>query len=292
MDYVGHVIRPPSEAYSLILQVTVSCSHNMCTFCGTYKDHKFYLKDMNTIKRDIDEASKHRYSYSKAFLADGDVLILPTEKIIEIISYIKDKIPSIKRFGVYGNTKSIIKKSPSELKELKDAGLGIVYQGLESGNKEVLRKIKKGAFPHRMIETGHKVIDAGMLLSCTVLLGIGGTELSKVHSVDTGKLLNEISPQYASALTVMLLPNTELYRDHQSGKFKLPSKLELLVELKTIIENMNVSRNCFFSANHASNYLPIQANLPGEKEAVLKLISKVLDSGDETMLKPEGMRAL
>ena len=292
MDYVGHVIRPPSEAYSMIIQVTVGCSHNMCTFCGTYKGQKFRIKDMKTIKRDIDEASGYRYGFTKAFLADGDVLILPNETLLEIIGYIRKKNPQIERIGVYGNTKSIIKKTHEELIELREAGLGIVYQGIETGNKEVLRRIKKGAFPHRMIECANKVREAGILLSQTVLLGIGGTDMSEQHAVDTGRLLGEMSPDYASALTVMILPNTELYLDFQSGAFRLPDKFGLLRELRLIIENMDVKRPCFFTSNHASNYLPIRAMLPDDKNEVLALLDKILKTRDERILKPEHMRAL
>ncbi len=146
MDYVGSIFRPPSEAYSLIIQATVGCSHNKCTFCGSFKGKNFYIKDMKTIKADIDEAASYRNSFDKAFLADGDVLIMPTKDLLEIMNYIKKKNPGIERIGVYGNTKAILKKTMSELKELKDAGLGIVYQGIESGNKEVLTKNKKGSF--------------------------------------------------------------------------------------------------------------------------------------------------
>ncbi len=292
MDYVGNVIRPPSEAYSMIIQVTVGCSHNMCTFCGTYKGEDFRVKEFETIKRDIDEASGYGYGFKKAFLADGDVMILPNEKIIEIISYIKKKNPKIERIGVYANTKSIIKKTVKELRELKEAGLGIVYQGIESGNVDILKKIKKGALPHRMIETALKIREAGILISQTVLLGIGGVDMSREHAVDTGKLLGKMSPDYASALTVMLLPNTQLYRDYKSGKFRLPDKFGLLGELKLIIENMDVKRPCFFTSNHASNYLPIRAELPADRKAVLGLLDKVLEKRDESILKPEYMRAL
>ncbi|MBN1531395.1 MAG: radical SAM protein [Spirochaetes bacterium] len=292
MDYVGHVIRPPSEAYSMIIQVTVGCSHNQCTFCGTYKGESFRLKDMATIKRDIDEASSYDYPFTKAFLADGDVLILPQETLLEIIGYIRKKNRRIERIGVYGNTKAILKKTPAELAELKGAGLGIVYQGIESGNREVLRRIHKGAFPHRMLEAAEKVMGAGILLSQTVLLGIGGTEMSEAHATDTGSLLGKMSPDYASALTVMLLPNTPLYRDHRSGVFKLPDKFGLLSELRTILRNMDVYRRCFFTSNHASNYLPIRATLPQEKKLVLEMLDHIIESGDERILKPEYMRAL
>jgi radical SAM superfamily enzyme YgiQ (UPF0313 family) len=292
MDYVGHVIRPPSEAYSMIIQVTVGCSHNQCTFCGTYKDVEFRLKDMETIRRDIDELSSYRHGFRRAFLADGDVLILPTETILEIMAYIRKKNPSIERIGVYGNTKAMQKKSLDDLRALRQAGLGIVYQGIESGNREVLRRIKKGAFPHRQLEAAEKVKSAGILLSQTVLLGVGGTDLSEEHAIDTGRHLGEMSPDYAGALTVMLLPNTELYDDYKAGTFRLPDKFGLLNELRLMIINMKVKGRCMFTSNHASNYLPIRAIFPEERHKVITLIEEVLRKKDERMLKPEYMRAL
>jgi len=290
MDYVGHIIRPPSEAYSMIIQVTVGCSHNMCTFCGTYKGRKFYIKDLKQIKRDIDEAS--RYRFKRVFLTDGDVLILPTQTLLEIIAYIKSKNPHIERIGVYGNTKAILKKSLSELKELQSAGLGIVYQGIESGNETVLRKIRKGALPHKQLEAAQKIKQAGILLSQTVLLGIGCLELSIPHAIDTGKHLGAMSPDYASALTVMLLPNTPLYQDYVQGKFSLPDKFGLLRELKLIVENMDVTNTCYFTSNHASNYLPIKATLPQQKNDVIQLLDEIIQRQDESLLKPEFLRAL
>ncbi|HNR88756.1 MAG TPA: radical SAM protein [Spirochaetota bacterium] len=290
MDYVGNVIRPPSEAYSMIIQVTVGCSHNQCNFCGTYKGYGFYVKDIDQVKRDIDEAA--RYKFTRAFLADGDVLILPTEKLLDIITYLRERNPRVERIGVYGNTKAILKKTVEDLKLLRDAGLGIIYHGIESGNKEVLKRIKKGAYPHKQLEAAEKVKAAGIQLSQTVLLGIGGTELSEAHAIDTGKHLGAMSPDFASALTVMLLPNTGLYRDFKAGSFRLPDKFGLLRELRLIIEHMDVTRECFFTSNHASNYLPIRATLPGDRAAVLRLLDQVLGSRDESVLKPEHMRAL
>jgi radical SAM superfamily enzyme YgiQ (UPF0313 family) len=294
MDYVGHVIRPPSEAYSMIIQVTVGCSHNMCTFCGTYKDldERFRIKDWDTVRRDIDEASGYRYGFKRAFLADGDVLILPTDDILKIMNYIKKKNPKIENINMYGNAKAIMRKTPEELKSLRDAGLGVIYQGIESGNVDVLRRIKKGAFPDRMKEAASRVIESGIKLSQTVLLGIGGKELSLDHARDTGRLLGEMSPDFASALTVMILPNTELYRDYKEGRFELPDKFGLLEELRIIVKNMQVKRKCYFTSNHASNYLPIKAHLPEEQRSVLNMLDKVLENKDESILKPEHMRAL
>ncbi len=292
MDYVGNIIRPPSEAHSMIIQVTVGCSHNQCTFCGAYKGRDFCVKDIKTIKADIDEASSWGVPFTKAFLADGDALILPTTDLLDIIGYIRAKNPRITRIGVYANTKAIAKKTPDELKELRGAGLGIAYQGIESGNREVLRRVKKGAFPHKQKETAEKIMDAGILLSQTVLLGIGGVELSREHAIDTGKHLGDMSPDYASALTVMLLPNTGLYRDYQSGKFRLPDKFGLLEELRLMIEHMEVKRPCFFTSNHASNYLPIRAHFPEDREAVLKAMDRIIKRKDDNSLRPEYMRAL
>ncbi len=292
MDYVGNIIRPPSEAHSMIIQVTVGCSHNQCTFCGTYKGWDFRVKEMKRIKADIDEASAWGVPFTKAFLADGDVMILPTADLLEIIGYVRKKNPRIKRIGVYANTKAILKKTPEELKELRQAGLGIAYQGIESGNREVLRRIKKGAFPHKQRETAEKIMAAGILLSQTVLLGIGGTELSREHAIDTGRHLGDMSPDYASALTVMLLPNTELYRDFKAGTFRLPDKFGLLEELRLMIGEMEVKRPCFFTSNHASNYLPIRAHFPEDREEVLRALDQIISRKDDNHLRPEHMRAL
>jgi len=276
----------------MIIQVTVGCSHNQCTFCGTYKGWDFRVKEMKTIKADIDEASAWGVPFTKAFLADGDVMVLPTADLLKIIGYVREKNPRVTRIGVYANTKAILKKTPGELKELRDAGLGIAYQGIESGNREVLRRIKKGAFPHRQKETAEKIMAAGILLSQTVLLGIGGTELSREHAIDTGKHLGEMSPDYASALTVMLLPNTELYRDFQAGTFHLPDKFGLLEELRLMIGHMEVKRPCFFTSNHASNYLPVRAHFPEDREAVLRALDQIISRKDDNRLRPEYMRAL
>lgn len=292
MNYVGNVIRPPSEAYSMIIQVTAGCSHNKCTFCGAYKWQEYIIKDWKDIKEDIDEMTLHGYSFDKAFLADGDALILPNETLLKIINYIRKRNPRITRIGVYGNTKAILKKTPAELKELKDAGLGIIYQGIESGNAEILKKVKKGAFPHKQIETAEKVKEAGILLSQTVLLGLGGTEMSEQHAADTGRHLGIMSPDYASALTVMVIPRTELHEEMLAGRFHLPDKFGLLTELKIMIENMDVRSDCFFTSNHASNYLPIRAQLPRDKDEVISLLNGIITRRDASILRPERMRGL
>lgn len=290
MDYVGMIYRPPSEAYSLLIQVTVGCSHNKCTFCGNYQDKKFKIKSLDIIKKDLQEARSYG-SVEKVFLCDGDALIIPQARLEEMLRLINDYIPSVKRIGSYGNAKSILRKSVDELKVLKELGLKIIYLGVETGNVELLKKIKKGATYEQMVEASRRVKEAGILLSATVILGMGGIEKSIEHAMDTARILTDMDPDYVGALTLMLVPGTELYSDYQAGKFVLPDKFGFLRELYLIIANSNFT-NCFFAANHASNYLPIRANLPQEKEKILTMISSVIDTKDLNRIRPEYLRAL
>jgi radical SAM superfamily enzyme YgiQ (UPF0313 family) len=290
MDYVGMIYRPPSEAYSLLIQVTVGCSHNKCTFCGNYQDKKFKIKSLDIIKKDLQEARSYG-SVEKVFLCDGDALIIPQARLEEMLRLINDYIPSVKRIGSYGNAKSILRKSVDELKVLKELGLKIIYLGVETGNVELLKKIKKGATYEQLVEASRRVKEAGILLSATVILGMGGIERSIEHAMDTARILTDMDPDYVGALTLMLVPGTELYSDYKAGKFVLPDKFGFLRELYLIIANSNFT-NCFFAANHASNYLPIRANLPQEKEKILTMISSVIDTKDLNRIRPEYLRAL
>ncbi len=290
MKYEGMIIRPPSEAASLLLQVTVGCSHNKCTFCSAYKEKTFRIKTDSEIEEDIIEASHYR-RVDKVFLCDGDALIIPQEKLKGILVKIKENIKGLQRIGVYANAKSILRKSVSDLIELRETGLGIIYLGIESGNDEVLKKVQKGSDRAKMLEAGRRVKEAGITLSATVLLGIAGVEKSREHALDTAKLLTEIDPDFVGALTVMIIPGTPLYKEQETGNFKLPGKFGLVSELGIMIANSQFT-NCFFTSNHASNYLPVRAKLPEEKEQVLRLIDDVISTGDPGILKPEFLRAL
>ena len=290
MEYEGIVIRPPSEAGSLILQVTLGCSHNKCTFCPTYKQKPFKLRDLNKIKKDIDEAKCYR-GIQRVFIADGDALILPRKILVPVIEYIHDSFPKLERIGIYGNTKSVLKKSVEELKELKDFGLGIIYLGLESGDAEVLKRVKKGVTPEQMIEASSKVRNAGIPLSVTVLLGLGGAERSRIHAEESGRVLSKMNPSYIGALTLMLVPGTPLYDEWRAGTFVLPDKRGLLLELKTLLSHITVT-DTLFTSNHASNYLPIRVRLPEEKADALSLIDYVLSENRNDLLRPEHLRGL
>jgi radical SAM superfamily enzyme YgiQ (UPF0313 family) len=289
MHYEGTCIRPPSEAYSILLQVTVGCSHNKCSFCGTYKDKRFRIKDDRTILSDILFASKYMRRQDRVFLMDGDALIIPQRRLMWILDRIREHLPWVKRVGAYANAKSIRMKTPDELVQLRENGLGIVYLGVETGDAEILKEIHKGTSAENLIQIGRKVKEAGIKLSVTVLLGIAGRERSLRHARATGELLSAMDPNYVGALTVMLIPGTQLHEAFKTGSFVLPEEKELLMELREMIAHTNLSRGLFFS-NHASNYLPIRARLPKGKQEALDQIDAALKG--EIELRPEWMRAL
>lgn len=291
MPYVGAIYRPPSEARSLILQVTVGCSHNRCTFCSVYKNKRFQIKSLEEIARDIEEAREYAPHVRRVFLADGDALIIPQKKLIRILEMIVEAFPNLERIGIYGNAKSILRKSAEDLRVLKGLKLGIVYIGLESGNDEVLRRVQKGSTTTHMINAAHLIHAAGITLSVTVILGLGGREMSRIHAVDTGKVLSQMDPEYAAALSLMLVPPAPLCEAYEQGRFQLPDAFEMLEELALIIANMDVT-HCFFSSNHASNYLPVQVWLPEGKEEILSLIREVIGRHDRSLLRPETARGL
>ncbi len=291
MHYDGNCIRPPSEAYSILLQVTLGCSHNKCTFCGTYNDKRFTIKDDEIILSDILFASKVMKRQDRVFLMDGDALIIPQKRLMWILDRIREHLPWVKRVGAYANAKGIKMKSADELKALRENGLGILYLGVETGDDPLLKKIRKGSTAQNLVNMGRKVREAGIKLSVTVLLGIAGNDpgLSLQHARATGEVLSAMDPNYVGALTVMLLPGTPLHDEYKRGEFQLLNERETLVELREMIANTHLSRGMFFS-NHASNYLPIKARLPrGKEEALAKIDSALAGNVD---LRPEWSRAL
>jgi radical SAM superfamily enzyme YgiQ (UPF0313 family) len=289
MNYQGNIFRPPSEAYSILLQITTGCSHNKCTFCEMYKGSRFTIKDDRTIMADIDFAAAHCKHQDRLFLCDGDALIISQERLLTILRTIRKKLPWVTRIGTYANSKSIKRKSPEQLQELRENGLQIAYMGLESGDDVTLKNINKGADAARMIEMGKKLRAAGIKLSITVLLGIGGKERSHIHARETGRVLSAIDPEYVGALSLMITPNTPLFNSANKGEFILPSANEMLEELAIMFATTELT-NGYFHANHASNYLPIKAKLPKDKAATLKLIEKALKG--KVSLKPEYLRGL
>ena len=289
MHYEGNIIRPPSEANSILLQITVGCSRNKCTFCGAYKGERFRIKPDSIIMADIAFAATHCRRQRRIFLCDGDGLIVPQKRLLNILQEFERQLPWVTRVGAYANCKSLKMKTLDELKALKAHGLGILYMGLETGDDVTLKKINKGAASEEMIQMGKKARAAGIKLSITVLLGIAGKSRSNIHARETGRVLTAIDPEYVGALTLMLIPGTPLYQDYRDGKFFLLEPGDMLNELRTMIEATELTKG-LFHANHASNYLPIKARLPKDKVKTLNLIDKAL--AGKIDLKPEFLRAL
>ena len=289
MHYEGNLIRPPSEANAIILQVTTGCSHNRCTFCGAYREQKFRIKKDAVVDSDLDFAANYCTRQKTVFLADGDALVIPQQLLLHLFTRIKEKLPWVRRISLYANCRDILNRSPEELAELKAAGLGRIYMGLESGHDKTLAAIKKGATSAEMILAGRRVKETGIFLSVTCLLGIAGIRYSLQHAADTSTVLNEMQPSQIAVLTLMLLDNTALGRAAAAGSFQLPDKLGLFQELRTLIAGLEVPKSQF-QANHASNYFTLDGRLPRDKENFLATIDEAIAGTLD--LKPETLRGL
>ncbi|WP_027363693.1 radical SAM protein [Desulfotruncus alcoholivorax] len=285
------VFRPPSEAFSLILQLTLGCRHNACTFCGMYKGKKFRIKTWEEIKNDIDTCVEQLKDINRVFLADGDALATPTQLIQDTASYLFKMFPGLERISMYAGPKDILGKSTEELKEICSSGIKLLYLGVESGNDQILNAVCKGVTSRQMIEAGSKALQAGFELSVTVINGLGGTELWQEHAIDTGKVLTEIDPTYLGALTLMVVPNTPLYNKVQQGTFVIPDSRGILKELKLLIENTNLTK-CVFRTNHASNYLPLRGVLNRDKANIMGVLDRAITEPEKIPLRPDYIRGL
>lgn len=278
MRYEGAVYRPPSEAYSLIIQVTLGCSHNRCTFCNMYKDKKFKIRKLEDIFEDLEMARQAYRTVKRIFLADGDALIIKTKDLEAILDKIKELFPECNRIGIYGTPKAILRKSEEELIELKNAGIDIIYLGVESGSDEILKDVNKGVTSKEMIEAGQKVKRVGIKLSVTLISGLGGKEKWQIHAVESARVISEINPDYLGLLTLMVEPNTEINNKIRNGELTLLSAVEVMNETRELVRNLNVE-GCVFRSNHASNYAPLAANLNEEKEVLLQQLDYIIENG-------------
>lgn len=291
IDYVTPYFRPPSEHKSFILQATVGCSHNECTYCAMYRKEtqKFRVRTMDEIEEIIDSAVSAGLIGKRVFIADGNALVLSTSKLVKIISLLGEKAPDVERITMYANVGDILRKSVEDLRLLRKDGLSMVYIGFESGDDVTLERIRKGANFDETVRASGKLKDSGIMNSVMVLLGVGGKERSSEHALATGKLLTSCDPEYVGALSLQLRPQAPLYREWEEGRFELPGKFQMIEELRTIVENTELSDGYFYS-NHISNYLPIKAKFPEEKRRVLEEIERVLAAGDENLLRPDYYR--
>ncbi len=292
MRYEGNIFRPFSEADSYLLQCTIGCSHNKCTFCAMYKDKKYRIRTLSEIKEDISMAKSSMGDVQKVFLCDGDAIDIETPMLLEILDELKKAFPSLRHVGTYVGPQSILRKSMDELKALAAAGLKKGYLGVETGDDRLLREINKGVGYDEMLQAGLNLNEAGWNLSSMVLLGLAGRgPRSEEHAVATAKITNEMKPQYLAALTVTPVPGTVFSNQVQRGEIELLTPLETLREMKIIFENITID-NLKFVGVHASNYLPINGTLQKDKKKMLDLINGILESENTGMLKPESMRGL
>lgn len=275
MQYYGNVFRPPSEARSLIIQATVGCAHNKCSFCYMYKDDNFIIRPLEDIKKDLIEMSQYGSYWRRIFLADGDALVLKTSDLLEILKTIKQYYPNIERVSSYATAGDINRKSIEELKALRDAGLEMLYIGFESGDDEILRKINKGLTYKDYVSAMAKCKEVGFKTSITIIAGLGGVELMEQNAKGTAKIISETKPDYVSYLTMRIYKNTPLYLDYINGKFNMPNAEKILQEMKIFLENVD-SEGTIFRSNHASNYVLLAGTLNEDKKGLIEAIDKTL----------------
>lgn len=289
MHYDMPLYRPPSEAGSLIFQVTLGCSHNRCAYCVMYRTKKFRIRPWEDLKSDILEGALYSRDARKIFLADGDALVIDTTHMLQVLSFLYEKFPNLERVSAYANPGNILEKSKADLERIQRAGLQMLYFGVESGDDDLLVKIRKGADSEQLIQSARKAMEAGFLLSATVILGIAGKRGTSRHAKETARVCSAINPQYLSALTLMI-EDTNRYFFHCLGEdWEMMDKTEILEELRAMIGHFQL-QNCIFRSNHASNYLPIKAIINEDKERLLKEIDGALLNPD--ILRPESLRAL
>lgn len=292
MRYEGNIFRPFSEAKSYLLQCTIGCSHNQCTFCGMYKDKKYRIRSLEEIKTDIAMAKNYYNDLEKVFLCDGDAIAIETDILLEILEELYRTFPSLRHVGSYVGPRSTLNKSMSELTALRAAGLTKAYLGVETGDDRLLKEVKKGVTAQEMLQAGQNLVNAGINLSSMVLLGLAGPgERSREHALATARITNEMKPQYLAALTVTPVPHTVLHRQVLAGEFKILDAFETLQEMKWIFENITID-GLKFVGSHASNYLPISGTLQKDRQKMLDMVNKVLESQDKRYLRSENMRGL
>lgn len=289
MRYIGNIYRPPSEAYSLIVQMTVGCSHNRCAFCNMYRDKHFFVRAVEDVLEDF-AWCRERYTHIKRiFLADGDALMASTADLMRILKYIQTEIPECERVTCYASPKSVRLKSDEELAMLRSANLQMVYMGLESGDDDLLRKMRKGCSAAQIVEAAHRVRAAGIALSVTAISGLGGKEHWQSHAQATGAALSAMKADYVALLTLLIEPGTEAADWVTDGSLTLLNPQEILEETYELLSHTD-SEGSVFRMNHASNYLSLRGTLNRDKEAMLKKLHDGMEG--HLMLKHEGFRAL
>lgn len=289
MRYEGMVYRPPSEARSLIIQLTIGCAHNNCSFCTMYKEKQFRVRKLSEIKEDFEEASR-RYGNQRLriFLADGDALVMKTEELLEILAFAKKCFPKVERISSYGTPGDVLRKSEEELKALRKAGLELIYMGAESGDSVVLEQINKGVTREEIIAAGQKLRRCGIGTSVTLISGLGGKERLEEHAYESADLITQMKPDYVGFLTLMLEEPAPILRDIRDGRMTLLEPEDVLKEMRLFLQNVD-SEGTVFRSNHASNYIVLRGDLNRDIPSMLEYLDEV---EEQRRFRPERYRAL
>ncbi len=290
MRYEGDIYRPPSEAYSLLIQVTIGCSHNKCTFCSMFKSKQFRVRQVSEVMEDLETARATYRKVERIFLCDGDALCLATDKLLVILDRIKELFPECRRVSVYGSAKDVLRKSQQELRTLSEHGMGMVYLGAESGSDKVLADICKGVSRDEMIEAVHRIEDAGIPASVTFISGLAGKEGWEDHAIETGKMISEMNASYVGLLTLMLDSRAPIVDKINRGELTLLSAEEVVAETYLLLKHANPSKECVFRSNHASNYVSLRGNLPFDKPRMMDQLQRAMENTG--LLKDERFRML
>jgi len=293
MEYDFPLFRPPSEARSLIFQVTLGCSWNRCRFCASYRTKEFRVRPYEEVERDVVEVSGSYPNARKIFLADGDPMAAPTDYLVKVLDLMNRRFPSLERISAYAGPTNLMAKTPEELGRLKERKLDLLYLGIETGNDELLKRVGKGATAKQIIEGSRKALQAGLRMSVFIILGLGGVDGSYAHAKDSARVVNGIDPQFLATLTLIPLPDARIYEERIMGHgFRLIDPVQSLQELRWFVEDLGLS-GCKFGTEHASNYLPITGmTLPRDKDEILRRIDKALIDNSPGMFRPEWSRGL
>ncbi|OZS43337.1 B12-binding domain-containing radical SAM protein [Photobacterium sanguinicancri] len=285
MRYEGNIYRPPPEADAYILQCTVGCSYNKCTYCSMYKDIRYRVRPIDDLKEDIQMAKKaFGANVEKVFLSDGDAISLPTSMLLEILSELYSTFPKLSHVSTYAGPQSTLSKTQQELMQLKKAGLTMTYLGMESGSDEVLAAVRKGVTAEEMLEAGTNIVQSGIKLVAMVMIGLGGNgQLSQIHAKKTAQLINQMKPHLLGTLTTVPMEGTVLFRQTVKGDFRLLDPYEVLEEMKMLLEHIELE-DLYVDGTHASNLLPIKGSIKESKPEMLASINKYLRSKDETLI--------
>jgi len=290
IKYVGDVYRPPSEAYSLIVQATIGCTHNKCSFCKMFKEKRFQTRATEDIIADFAWARKRYRSVPRIFLADANALCLKTDKLMPILTYIEETFPECERVTIYGRASDVLRKTEDELRQLREHGLTMVYIGAESGSDKVLEMCRKGETRQQLIDAVKRIEKVGIKASVTFISGLAGKDGWEDHAIQTGTMITEMNASYVSLLTLLVDPQAPMYDDIQSGRLKLLTPQEVLAETHLMLENANPEKTCIFRSNHASNYLSLKGDLPQDRDRFLAQIENAMKNTG--MLKDERFRLL